>query len=386
MSPKATKSSNAVLKARSIPSVFGETLQFVLSPDGSMLGSVGVCSDMRIYDTKTWELRTAFKLGETIVSPVHVLRFSPDGKKLYEITEDHVRRFSIPKPGEEIKNDFKWNPLGAKRHPDWIEGRAISPDCKKVLLCGEGHIAKICDSQTGKILDEYSFKNDRYVLFCPVFSPDGKHVVMANNSSKIFVLDLENKATQEFPMSKGRSFPLNWSPDGKLILIGNGKKLLFVDAANGKTVREIAISKGDVVYATLSSNGKVCLLGVISEETSSLQFVQVESKKVVFEKLSKSNDEFFFSPAEFVDKDTRLAIGGTSISIHDAKSTNLIKTIEGQQGRLHGFLFTSAVKRLSFPTVAWDGPLIPQREKRPPGLATFILTAKSISPRMEKRF
>ncbi|MDR0610187.1 MAG: WD40 repeat domain-containing protein [Planctomycetaceae bacterium] len=206
-----------------------------------------------------------------------------------------------------------------------------------MFLCGAEQIARLCDAKNGKQLVRYSYKNKRYELYAPIFSPDSRRIVFTNNTSTIRILDTITGETLEFPMQKLDAVPLGWSCNGKLVFVSVKNKLLFLDSANGNIVREISIPKGVAGFAKLSSDEQLLILGIWRNYSSFLQVIRLDTNETLYEKNLFKYQKCDRISAVFLNNETNFSIAGQDIVIIDINGFKEIKRFEGFEGSIEGF-------------------------------------------------
>lgn len=267
---------------------------FAVSPDGSLFASLGEQDDIMIYDTKTWELRTVLDSKLDLISAeggyypdYGFVKFHADGQSIALISGGKFKKYSLDNPDAPASE----RRFGEEHSYGCVF--AVSPDGSKLVSCEKGHRAVLYDTETGNVISEYPFKNKRYELRGPCFSPDGKTIAFSNNKSTLYLLDTESGESREFPMPKQDAFPLGFSPDGKILMLGVRKKLLFFDPVSGDVNREFCFKKEDVRFSMISGDGKFLFLEVMYDYHSRMQLVELESGEMKFEKV------FPFPPESF---------------------------------------------------------------------------------------
>lgn len=159
------------------------------------------------------------------------ITFSPDGKCLASIGDDHTLCIWDPKTGKELRRIVVPEPYRCS----YI---AYAPDGRSIVCNGSGANVYLLDSTTGKEIRRFS-TDDSLALHGPVaVSPDGKVLVANKGHYTVMRWDI---ATGERLQTFGppASFQ-EFSPDGKLFAGANGD---LYDSTTGKQVRQMLLEK-----------------------------------------------------------------------------------------------------------------------------------------------
>ncbi len=144
-------------------------------------------------------------------------------------------------------------------HAKWIRQVRVSPDGKLVLSVADDMLAKLWDSETGKLVRDlkgHAEKTPQHfasMLYACTFSPDGKHIATADKTGKVIVWETEtgkqvggveapvmytwDKAQRLHSIGGIRS--VAFSPDGKQLAVGGMGKVGNIDHLEGKSRVEV---------------------------------------------------------------------------------------------------------------------------------------------------
>ncbi|MBI1334019.1 MAG: hypothetical protein GC165_14195 [Armatimonadetes bacterium] len=129
---------------------------------------------------------------------------------------------------------------------DVSTGAGMSPDGERIVLSPRGHLVTVPvkEGEVHQLVDDSS-QRVKY----PAWSPDGKQIAYLSDSSgeeQLYEIEDHNgsKARQITRGLTGEHGPPVWSPDGKFLLIGDRSgHIQLVDVATGKET-EVAHDKG----------------------------------------------------------------------------------------------------------------------------------------------
>ncbi|HYV39989.1 MAG TPA: sigma-70 family RNA polymerase sigma factor, partial [Gemmataceae bacterium] len=208
----------------------GQTTVLRFAPDEKKLLSCG--DDARIFD---WNLATFRSNGQLFQGPFgpigdgwHCRTFdlSPDGKVLAmhghwwkdsSSSQDTVIRFCDVATGKELRT---W-PL-PKEHLHWE--LKYSPDGKYLVTGGTNGVL-LWDANTGSVVQTLTLNGNHNRQI--VFSPDGRLLAMANNSTRtITIWDIAaKKELLSWDSGQDRTGPMLFSPDGTLLISATARSV-----------------------------------------------------------------------------------------------------------------------------------------------------------------
>jgi WD40 repeat protein len=282
----------------------GAALGIAYSPDGRYVAYGCSDSTARVYHLSTGVLRVIFR-GHT--APVEVVRFSPDGRRLYSCSpeEGAVKAWDLTRSPE-------YSTLAQTRHPDpagvWPEvevrdllqareaagplRRTTGPDVEalafreggqKLVSVTVGGRLQTWDTSSGMLLDERPLPlNDK--LLSPAiladFSPDGERLAARSHGAKdkgqvVAIWDVST--TELLTELKGHRYPVygvRFSGDGQRLATfacdrgGAGRphevKVWELDHSPGKTTATILAAwegRGHLFCLAFSPDSRFLALG-----------------------------------------------------------------------------------------------------------------------------
>jgi WD40 repeat protein len=198
------------------------------SPDGKLLAASGADSHIRVWDTESGDERQSFRDPH---EHVYSIAFSPDGQRLawgsasanenavavWDLATGATRRFRTARTGTvtsvSISPDGKWlcagsvNPhtveqwdaaTGQERrtelgmeHLSHVSCVTYSPDGERIASTAHDGTLRLWDAHTGRQLQGYALGTPpRSVLSGSAFSPDGRHLAVANGNGTVCIFRL----------------------------------------------------------------------------------------------------------------------------------------------------------------------------------------------------
>lgn len=287
------------------------------SPDGRQVLTGGTDHVVRVWDAATGKPSGRDFWQEEMVTAA---AFSTDAKSLAAGGKDGLAclwPLSGRGDDDEIFLDWKNSPCGRlkKIHQHGL----LSPDLKKSLTYG-GKSACLWDAQTGKPEGGELFAGGE--ILRAVFSPDGSKLLTCDADSEARLWDLKTRNFKSLAAQKavrGGAF----SADGsRLVTGGEDKKLRLWDLESGKEWGSPLDTGFAVSKALLSSDGeRMAALG--AHGALRLYPVQKTGSEPLL-KVQKGVQSPVFSP------DGRYLVYalGRSVKIHDAKTGNLLRTLD----------------------------------------------------------
>jgi WD40 repeat protein len=242
--------------------IAGQPRQGVVSfsPDGQTLAVVGRRHErgsVRVYDTKTWEVRRELDGHEA--GTIWTLAFSPDGKQMATGGADGKARVWDTQTVSELK---VFDGRGSN-----IRALAISPD-GKLLAAGNplgdrGPHLQAWDLSTGS--ERFSLETG--LSECVAFSPDGRLLAVASESSAaVPVVKLWEPATNRLHATLvGHTeviYQLAFSPDGRTLATGSWDgSIRLWHVITGQPMMTIEARRGTVYSVTFSPDGRTLASG-----------------------------------------------------------------------------------------------------------------------------
>ncbi len=224
----------------------GTVRSVVFSPDGTMVAG---CADrfVQLFDVKTGNRLHRFE-GHT--KPVSNVAFTPDGKLLASSSADATVRLWDVKTGRSRK------PLASLLRYGFA-CIAISPDCKTLISCEtprrtnrgnlDRHYVYLWNLSTGT-WEHYHDRGDKFVYDEKparhvTFSPNGKHLAMAEGAGSVRLYDVNFGLGKRFRWKHDDLHEVTWvafAPDGrKLLSCGRDNTIRLWDVKSGEPLSKI---------------------------------------------------------------------------------------------------------------------------------------------------
>src|SRR5262249_3104050 len=134
----------------------------------------------------------------------------------------------------------------------------FSPNGKYLLGAGDSS-AKLWEAQTGKVIGEFPMSK---AIGNAVFSPDGKTIATVSEDGLTRLWDAQTgKEIRRFPGNKSIG-GVAFSPDGKYVVTGSGDNLAHLwDTQTGQETGRFEGHQGFVKSVAFSPDGKYVLTG-----------------------------------------------------------------------------------------------------------------------------
>ena len=200
------------------------------SPDGTRIVTSGNGDEVaRIFDAETGLLRTTLRkspgtsasFGNSSYAPVKSADFSPDGNLVVTAGYDDTARVWEADTGKQIAE--------LRGHTDGVESVSFSPDGRQIVTIGGDMTTRLWSVPEYKELAVLDSHSDR--VFSASYSPDSRRIVTGTNYGKTCVWDTASGTLlAELPDHDGASTAV-FSPDGKHILTANDYFARVFDAA-----------------------------------------------------------------------------------------------------------------------------------------------------------
>jgi WD40 repeat protein/Tfp pilus assembly protein PilF len=224
--------------------------------DGKRLAVAGMAhpeGNVRIYDTKNWQLRFAEDASN---STVWTLAFSPDSLLLATGGEDGtVRLWDVETGGHRVLYRADARAAGKVRR---IRTLAFSPDGQILAACGfassKGFEIRAWNIETGQV--QFSFPTA--FCDCIAFSPDGKTLAASRGRADVQLWDLETRQLRATLAGHSEIiYHLAFSPDGRTLATGSWDSTVRLwHVATAQPLVTLKGHRGAIYCVAFSPDGK----------------------------------------------------------------------------------------------------------------------------------
>jgi WD40 repeat protein len=243
-------------------SVFPETFSSIhsvaFSPDGCYLASGDFNGDIRLWDTRTHQLRSILR-GHT--NWVQAVTFDPDSRTLASGGFDCTVRLWDVNTGKCL--------LTFAERTQAIRSLAFSPD-GNILVSGSDDIlvsgsddctVRLWDIKTGECLQIFAEYNK--AVYSVTFSPDGKTIVSGGVDGNIRLWHVrDGRCFKTWVSHQGRVFSVAFSPDGSTIASGGDDATVkLYDASTGECLRTCLGHSDELKSVVFSRDGQTLVSG-----------------------------------------------------------------------------------------------------------------------------
>jgi WD40 repeat protein len=266
---------HAVLTLDSVPQAVA------CAPQGANLMAVGTRSgSLHLFDLDNLQAPER-RLGDRHGGPITCVAFSPDGKTFATASQDHVIRL-WKTSGEQVGTI-------SRAHANEITSLQFASPTRLVSAGRDGRMV-VWDVKVGEAATK-ALEFDHHTNDVPALgvSPDGKTVLIDQQSEELRVLSLEDKhivgALQSPPNSGNFATMALFSPDGKTVLTnstGSGRGLQLWRAGSlegrGAEVRQFVWTTGAATCGAFSPDGKFAVTG--TQDNQVLVWAMPDAKEV----------------------------------------------------------------------------------------------------------
>jgi len=225
-------------------------LSVSISPNGERIVSGGCDGVIKIWDTSTGSELTSIPAHDHWIWSVS---FSPDGKTIVSGSFDNTIKLWNAETGAPIRT--------LHGHLGMVGPVAFSPDGKHIAGGAEQAMVKIWNADSGvevATLPRHSGE-EYYSAYGITFSPDGRRIVAAGETSKVW--DLETgKELMRLGGYRDYAWSVVFTPDGKRIIGGAGSLKVW-DAASGSEVVAFGQTAQSIESVTISPDGQLIATG-----------------------------------------------------------------------------------------------------------------------------
>jgi WD40 repeat protein/Tfp pilus assembly protein PilF len=234
------------------------------APDGKTLAVAGFAypdGNVRMYDTKTWQLRLALDTG---ANAVWTLAFSPDSRLLATGGKDlTIRLWDVKTGGQRVL--YRGEAVAGKTQN--IRTLAFSPDGETLAACGapgpQGIQVRAWNVETGQV----QFNLDTGWCDCIAFSPDGKTLAASDGHSTrrncVRLWDLETRQVRAILSGHAELvYHLAFSPDGRTLATGSWDSTVRLwHVATAQPLVILKGHRGAIYCVAFSPDGKTLASG-----------------------------------------------------------------------------------------------------------------------------
>ena len=215
------------------------------APDGKIVASASRDATIRLWDTKSGELRRKF-LGHE--GPVASVAFSPDGKQLLSGSADDSARLWDSGSGEVIAI--------LTGHSNWVTGVAFSPDGQLVATASWDGIIRLWETESATLLRTLDGHTEAVTSIA--FSPDGRSMASGSLDCSVRLWDV---ATGRQKLAcEGHTITVEsvaFSPDGRLLASASRDCTVRLwDARSGEQTAQLNGHTGAVLSVVFFPDGR----------------------------------------------------------------------------------------------------------------------------------
>ena len=211
--------------------------------------------------------RLVLPIGHT--GPVTSTGFSPDGNKLLTVSSDGTAKLWETNSGK-LLQDYK---SGGDASSVSVTGATFSPDGNYVIINYEDHELCIWDANTGKRIWDWSGTPSDYEIPASQafnhFSPDGNRIAMfsryhedtlTNSDAPTIYNCKTRRPVVKLKAQNAALLSLFFTPDGKNIIASCGDSSIRTwNANNGRLLKKFRFSTADIQLLQVSNDNRTLL-------------------------------------------------------------------------------------------------------------------------------
>ena len=171
----------------------------------------------QLHEVETGKLITTFKAHK---GHVHSIAFSPSGKQIVTIGEDHATRFWDTETGRQIASSFR------SGEGNGIYNAVISSDVKQVVTVGVEETPRLWDANTGALMTV--LRGHKSSVLGAGFTSDGKRIATASEDGTIRIWDTKTGKTLAVLEGAGKVWNVAFSGDAGWIVTASDNHLAEV--------------------------------------------------------------------------------------------------------------------------------------------------------------
>jgi len=296
---------------RTLPSLGGYIIRLAYSPDGKILAAASPEQPVKLWDAASGqELRTLS--GANAVNFV----FSPDGSMLATTGGgDWIVRLWDVSSGQELRN--------MSGHTDWVNGLAFSPDGRMLASTSSDTTIKLWEVNSGNELQTISGQENISEV---AFLPDGKTLSVSYWDKPIKLLDIPSGEVLRIFSDTTQGSNMILSPDGSMLLSHGSTGIVLMDVASGEEIRRSASESYEVTSLAVSPDGSMVAAGL---QTGSIEMINAANGQELRTMIT-SSEEYGIISLAFSPDGAMLASGGHATTrVWDVATGEELIKIEG---------------------------------------------------------
>lgn len=200
-------------------------LTSAFSPDGTMVAGASWSGVVPVWDVATGKKIRTISVGMNGPRPAraYYVEFSPNGRQALTAAEGNIVSVWDMASGREVAK-FKGKPYNkterwnsASTEGDVTPSPVFSPDGKKVLLMDENYTPALFDLSSGRKLRTFGEPQNGEIVTSAMFSSDGTRILTAGPDSAVRVWDAANGTQLQKIKHTRKTEGATFSPDGAWI-------------------------------------------------------------------------------------------------------------------------------------------------------------------------